>query len=212
MTKTTSLDDIKRDAGAAILLRLASHPLADLTHQDLADDTGHDVAVIRRVFPDLVECVEQGLKDIDDGVATALASDFADDPDATTRERILEGLTVRYEAYAPHKDAIRSLNKSSAMNPLLAAAMINRLSRASHTLLELAGLDVSGLKGLLRVKGLAGVALSVQRDWFADDSADLSTTMRALDQRLTQAEGLAEMLNIISAEPSAKKEDEEHDG
>ena len=70
-------------------------------------------------------------------------------------------------------------------------------------MLELSGDDTSGVKGLLRVKGLAGVALAAQRDWLADDTADMSVTIRVLDERLKQAESVAISLNIIPAHPKA---------
>ncbi|MCE2516785.1 MAG: hypothetical protein J4F41_02890 [Alphaproteobacteria bacterium] len=199
----TIIDQIRHDVGAAMLSRLNSHGFSEITPDHLAEDTSHDVAVIRRIFPDLSAAVDQGLKDIDDAVSAGLQDDFAEDAEATTRERILEGLIVRFEAYVPFKHAIRNLNKAAAMNPPLALMMVGRLSGASQALLEISGLDTSGLKGLMRVKGLAAVALSVQRDWLADDSADLSVTIRALDKRLGQAESLAETLNIISRDHDA---------
>lgn len=197
-TAQNKIDKIRHDVGAAMLSRLNDHGFSAITTDHLAEDTGHDAAVIRRIFPDLCAAVDQGLKDIDDTVAAGLAEDLAEDADASTRERILEGMIVRYEAYVPFKAAIRALNKAAAMNPPLALLMVARLSAASQSLLEMSGLDTSGLKGLMRVKGLSAVALSVQRDWLADDSTDLSVTIRALDKRLGQAEGLAETLNIIS--------------
>jgi len=79
---------------------------------------------------------------------------------------------------------------------------------ASKTILELSGVDTSGLKGMLRVKGLSGVALSCQRDWFNDDSADLAVTIRALDARLKQAESLALTLTIIDPEQQEQEKDD----
>ena len=36
-----------------------------------------------------------------------------------------------------------------------------------------------------------------QRDWLADESPDMAVTIRVLDQRLKQAEDLAQLVNII---------------
>lgn len=201
------LDQIRHDVGAAILTGLNDAELSAINHDDLAVDTGHDAALIKRIFPNLFSAVDQGLQDIDDGVISQLAEDFSQDADATTRERILEGLIVRYEAYVPYKMAIKTLNKASALNPQLGIMMVSRLSHASQSLLELTGLDTSGLLGLMRVKGLAGVALSVQRDWLNDDTPDLSSTIRALDKRLSQAESLALTLNLIPPAPPSNGDD-----
>ena len=45
-----------------------------------------------------------------------------------------------------------------------------------------------GLKGMVRVKGVAGVFLATARIWMKDDSNDLAATMKMLDQRMLQAE------------------------
>jgi len=161
--------------------------------------------VIKRLFPDMTLAVEQGLRDLDDGVLAQLAEDFEADADAHPREKILEGLIARYEAYAPYKPVIKALNKASVSNPMLAGLLITRLNMTSKVILELSGVDTAGLKGMLRVKGLSGVALSCQRDWFKDESADLSVTIRALDARLKQAESLALTLTIIDPEQKEKE-------
>ena len=208
MAKSKSIDDIRRDIGEAMIDALTRHDLSAIDAEMLAAETGHDLAVIKRLFPDMTLAVEQGLRDLDDGVLAQLAEDFEADADAHPREKILEGLIARYEAYAPYKPVIKALNKASVSNPMLAGLLITRLNMTSKVILELSGVDTAGLKGMLRVKGLSGVALSCQRDWFKDESADLSVTIRALDARLKQAESLALTLTIIDPE---QKEKENHD-
>ena len=200
------LDQIRVDIGAAMIMALHDHDYAAIDANLLAQHSGHDVAVVRRLFPDMMMAADQGLRDLDDKVMAQLAEDFAEDQDASPREKILEGLIARYEAYAPHKAVIKALNKASVLNPLLATMMVTRLNIASKTLLNLAGVDTSGLMGMLQVKGLSGVALSCQREWFQDDTADLAVTIRTLDQRLKQAESLASTLMIIPKPTTDKTE------
>lgn len=197
---TTSENDIgiiRSEIGAAMIAALKSHDYSSIDYRLLSDHTGHDADLIRRVFPDLMMAALQGMQDIDDAVMAQLAADFAADEDAHPREKILEGLIARYEAYVSHKAVIKALNKASVTNPVLAAMMVTSLNLASKTILNLAGVDTDGLMGMIRVKGLSGVALSCQRDWFNDDSPDLSSTIRALDNRLKQAENIASTLMII---------------
>jgi len=205
MAKSKSIDDIRRDIGEAMIDALTRHELSTIDAEMLAAETRHDLAVIKRLFPDVTLAVEQGLRDLDDGVLAQLAEDFEADADAHPREKILEGLIARYEAYAPYKPVIKALNKASVSNPMLAGLLITRLNMTSKVILELSGVDTAGLKGMLRVKGLSGVALSCQRDWFKDESADLSVTIRALDARLKQAESLALTLTIIDPEQKEKE-------
>ncbi len=194
---TPSIDKIRRDAGKAMMTCLNTNKFSMINIDMIAAETGHQSAVIRRLFPDMAEMVGQGLRDLDDDILSEFGEDLAEDVDATIRERILEGLIVRYEAYRPYKNAIKNLNAAAAINPSLAAITIHRLSAASRTILELAGDNTSGVTGLLRVKGLAAVALMAQKDWLKDDSTDMSVTIRVLDERLKQAEGIAEVMNII---------------
>ena len=179
-----TIDEIRRDVGRAMLSCLNDYKYTDITFDVIAAAVSHDAPLIRRLFPDMTKMVYQGLRDLDDEIAEI-------------KERILEGLIVRYEAYRPFKAAIKNLNVASVSNPVLASVTIQRLSDVSRTILELSGDDTSGILGLLRVKGLAGVALSAQREWFRDETSDMSSTIRVLDQRLNQAEELAETLNII---------------
>ena len=196
-SKAPSIDQIRRDAGKAMMSCLNTQKFNTINIDTIAAETGHSAAVIRRLFPDMAEMVGQGLRDLDDEILSEFADDLAEDVEAGVRERILEGLIVRYEAYQPYKECIKNLNAAAVTNPTLAAITISRLSAASRTILELAGDNTTGMTGLLRVKGVAGVALMAQRDWLKDDSADMSVTIRVLDQRLKQAEGIAEMINII---------------
>ena len=200
-----NLDQIRADVGAAMLTALNDHDFGSIDTANLAEVSGHDLALVRRLFPDLMMAADQGLRDLDDRVMTQLAGDFAEDTEAAPRDKILEGLIARYEAYADFKPAIKHLNKASAMKPLLATMMVTRLNIASRTILDLAGVDTEGLKGMLRVKGLSGVALACQRDWFQDTSPDHAVTIRALDQRLKQAESFAATLMII---PQPEKNDD----
>ena len=192
-----TIDEIRRDVGRAMLSCLNDYKYTDITFDVIAAAVSHDAALIRRLFPDMTQMVYQGLRDLDDEIMESFADDLAGDVDAEIKERILEGLIVRYEAYRPFKAAIKHLNAASVSNPVLASVTIQRLSDVSRTILELSGDDTSGILGLLRVKGLAGVAISAQREWFRDETSDMSSTIRVLDQRLNQAEELAETLNII---------------
>ena len=192
-----SIDEIRRAAGHAMLTCLNTNKFSSVHIDMIAAETGFDAHIIRRLFPDMLEMVNQGLRDLDDDILAEFAEDLASDSDATVRERILEGLIVRYEAYRDYKEAIKNLNAAAATNPALAMTTIHRLTSASRTLLELAGDNTSGVMGLMRVKGLAGVALLAQREWLKDDTPDMSVTIRILDQRLKQAEDLASMMNIM---------------
>jgi hypothetical protein len=57
-------------------------------------------------------------------------------------------------------------------------------------MLDGAGIDTTGARGMMRVKGMLGVWLYTVRAWREDETEDLSPTMAALDRALQRAEQL----------------------
>lgn len=210
--KASDIDKVRRRCGAAALEFLASQPPDAIDAAVVAGAAKVEPRLAARLFPDAGGLIEQGLRDRDDSVLLRLAEDFASDPDASIRDKILEGLIARYECYNPLKGAIQNLSRSAARDPMLAAMLVCRLNEASKGLLSLAGVGTSGFAGMLRIKGLSGVALSCQRTWFGDTSADLAVTIRTLDNRLRQAESLARGLNILGPGGAPDPMDGENDG
>ena len=195
--KASDIDKTRRRCGAAMLELLAAGPPGSVDAAAVAGAAKADPEFVSRLFPDRESIVEQGLRDRDEAILLRLAEDFEADPDAGIRERILEGLIARFEDYTPVKEAIRHLVRTAATDPALGMVLVRRLNEASKGLLGLAGVGTGGLAGMLRIKGLSGVALSCQREWLRDASPDLAATTRALDSRLKQAEGLARGLNLL---------------
>jgi hypothetical protein len=58
-------------------------------------------------------------------------------------------------------------------------------------MLETARISSSGMKGLIRTKGLAAIYLATLRVWLKDDSPDMAKTMASLDGYLRRVEGMA---------------------
>ena len=63
-------------------------------------------------------------------------------------------------------------------------------------MLESAGISTYGIKGACRVAGLTGLYVKTLRVWLADDSADLSRVMAALDKDLGRVESWAGSLGL----------------
>ena len=209
MTKTSAtIDKARRHIGAAALDMLNDRSLADLDLDELGVAAKVESGLAKRLFTRPVLAVEKGIADLDESIMLGLADDFAEDLDASVHDKILEGLIARYEGWRPYRKAIDHLNKASLRDPILGAMLIARLNQASERLLAMAGVNPSGLIGLLQVKGLSAVALSCQQDWMKDESPDMAVTIRSLDQRLRQAEELASTLRLIHSD---KEGSDNHD-
>ncbi len=133
----------------------------------------------------------------------AALAEAGSDRDASVRDRLFAILMARFDAAQDQRAAVQVLAAAAARDPGLAAFMALALPRSVARLAEAAGVATDGLTGLLRVQALTVLVLAVTRVWLADDSVDLAATMKALDERLMQAEGWARRLPHRVPPPAA---------
>lgn len=106
---------------------------------------------------------------------------------SVAKDRIFEALMARFDAMAPHKDAIRALMRELPADPAaLACFLYGGLRRGLDWVLASADLDGGGIAGGFRRNVLGAIYLETLRVWLRDDTADLSATMSHLDRRLSQ--------------------------
>lgn len=135
--------------------------------------------------------------------ARALAEAPATGP---ARERLFDLLMRRFDALQAHRAGVLAVLKSLPADPGTALLLTAATARSMGWMLQAAGLPASGLSGQLATNGLLAVWLYTVRAWQTDDTADLSTTMAALDKALSRAEQLAGWLGRTTpaAEPGPK--------
>ena len=78
--------------------------------------------------------------------------------------------------------------------------LLDGLEAVIRRILVISGDPARGLRGMLRVKTVAGIFLLTMRVWMKDDSNDLATTMKMLDQRISQAEEWGTSLRVFDKE------------
>lgn len=103
---------------------------------------------------------------------------------------LFDAVMARIEAMEPHRHVLIAISHEEGM-----AAMAPRLSATSKALLETAGIDSGGVKGLARRVAMAAVWGRVVQVWRDDDGA-LNRTMAEIDQRLKD---LRRQLNRVGA-------------
>lgn len=128
------------------------------------------------------------------------ALDFADAGDATTYEKILEGLIHRFEVLAPYRKGFEKLHQHCLRQPMLGVMLSFQLQGTIGKLLSLSGDNSSGLIRMARIKGIFGVFMRVRKTWLTDESADLSQTLNVLDKTLRDAQEWAVSLRVLSAD------------
>jgi hypothetical protein len=93
-------------------------------------------------------------------------------------DRLFEAVMARIEAMEPHRHALIAISHEEGP-----ASMGPRLISTSKALLETAGINTEGLKGMARQVAMTAVWARIVQVWRDDDGA-LNRTMAEIDQRL----------------------------
>lgn len=112
----------------------------------------------------------------------------------TTRERLFDVLMRRFDVFQQYRGGVRMVLRALPLDPGLALMLGGATQTSMAWMTQAAGLDTSGIAGVLRVSGVVGVWLQAMRAWDHDDSPDLSGTMVALDRALDRAESVGRFL------------------
>ena len=178
--------------------QLGTRQLAALSLTDIAQRTGTDAALARALAGDPQHLVLGKIAALDDQAVLESLNDIEDAGEISIREKILEALMHRFEVYAPYRAQIGSLARAARGRPDLSIALSGELQNITRRILLMAGDSCEGWRGLIRIKGVVGMVMVVARIWIQDDSPDLAPTMKALDQRLQQAEEWAVSLRLFN--------------
>jgi AcrR family transcriptional regulator len=120
---------------------------------------------------------------------------LADAPsEGPVRDRLFDLLMRRFDALQAHRAGIKALLRGLPFDPATALMLACADRTSMRWMLEAAGIDATGPRGSLYVRGLMAVWLWCVRAWEKDESEDLSGTMAAVDDALGQAERAANWL------------------
>jgi AcrR family transcriptional regulator len=186
----------RKSAGAkdpieAALALAAERNWRDVTLDAIAERAGMPLAALFEIFPSKAALLAAFSRRIDAQIMAARDEALADRP---AHERLFDVVMRRFDALAPHKEALRSVLRGSCFDAEAGLAGACALNRAMAAMLEAAGLSSSGVRGALRRKGLAIVYLDTMRVWLSDDSPDMARTMKALDGHLRRIDRLIRMV------------------
>lgn len=169
---------------------------------DIADEAGVSLAQVYAVFSSKAAIVGGFMKRIDQHVLDGAAVDATE----SARDRLFEVLMRRFDALAPHKDAVAAILGGLCAEPAAALAQAPRVLCSMAWMLEAARVPTNGLLGLVRIEGLALIYANALRAWLDDDTVDMAKTMAAVDQGLRRAESLARLCR-----PHRRQADETRD-
>ncbi|MEX0810478.1 MAG: TetR/AcrR family transcriptional regulator [Dongiaceae bacterium] len=158
----------------------------DLTLADIATAAGLTLADLHRHFASR-QAILEGLRRAADRTMMA--------PGAVTvgpaRDRLFEVLMRRFDALERWRPGIAAVIEDQSRDPVALLGGGAGLVCSMATALETAGLDSSGLRGLLRAQALAGAFLPALRVWLGDEGEDRAKTMASLDRGLRRLDRVA---------------------
>lgn len=178
----------------ALVALAAERPWDEVTLEALAERAGVSLAALRESYDGRLAILADFVRSIDEKVLSDIDPTLGEE---TPRERLFDLLFARFEALAPHKDAIRNLGRAARRDPLLAICL-NGIATTSMTwMLAAAGIAAQGARGAFRAQVLALIWARVLRVWLDDNDPGLAPTMAALDKRLREAERAAKRLHRL---------------
>ena len=184
----------------ALMGLLADRRFEDVGLAEVAGRAGIKLSQLRAEFGSTLAILAAHTKEIDRIVLAGGDADMGEEP---VHERLLDVLMRRLDALAPHKEAIRSLLRSTRRNPGLAFALNALALRSQKWMLEAAGINASGPRGALRAQGAALMFARVLSVWIDDDEEGLDRTMAALDRGLSGAARWDGFIGDLCAIPCA---------
>lgn len=187
-TKPDSNHDKMVLLGDAAWTLLATHPIDQIDFDAVADMAGVDRGLAGALSGSVQCLVLAKMTELDRQSLMETYDDIQDAGAVSIREKIIESFLHWFEIYAPYRLQIDLLNRSARSHPDLALRLLIGLEELVRHVLVMSGDPALGFRGMVRVKGVAGVFLATARVWMKDDSNDLAATMKMLDQRMSQAE------------------------
>ena len=191
-SKAKASSGAKRPVIDAALDLAAEKGWRDLALADIAEAAGLSMAALYAQYPSKSAILSAHSREID---AAVLAETDSDRESESTKDRLFDLLMRRIDKLDAHKPGLLRIAEDTGRDPLSLVCSLANLDRSMAAMLEAAGLSTSGLRGVLRIKGLSAVYLAGLRAWFRDESPDKSKTMAALDRALGRAERMASGFN-----------------
>jgi ubiquinone biosynthesis protein COQ9 len=178
-----------RDKIIAAALRLAeARGWRELSLGDIAAEAQVPLAELAHEFQCKAQILAAFTAAVDEAVLTKFAAPTAD----PARDRLFDVILTRFEVMQPYKPALRRIACSLGMSPGAALAQAFPALKSQYWMLNAAGIDGEGARGLFRVKGLLAIYARVFAIWLGDDDPGLAATMAALDKRLRRGEAVVQ--------------------
>lgn len=151
--------------------------LPDLTDEKTTLDEVH------KHFPSKFDVLKTFGKYIDESTIGQIETFDASESE---RDRLFSIMMTRFDVLTPHKALLKILWRDVWQDPCTVVNSLQIGAGSMDMILRKAGLETSGLLGLLRVKTFGVFYLATVWTWMGDENPDMDETMAALDQNLSR--------------------------
>jgi AcrR family transcriptional regulator len=166
----------------------------EVTLESIAERAGVTLAALRGEYDGRISILADFIRAVDEKALSGIDGELAKE---APRERLFDLLFARFEALAPHKQAVCNLGRSARRDPCLALQLNMIATRSMVWMLAASGIPAQGLRGAMRAQALAMIWAHVMRVWLKDDDPGLARTMAALDKHLKEAERAAKRIDDL---------------
>lgn len=160
----------------------ARREFGDVTLTEIAREAGMSLADLRDLYPSKGAILGSFHRRIDREVLDAFAVDSSSEP---SRERLYAVLSRRLRALEPYREAIASISRWAARDPISTSAVNREVVNSMRYMLEAADVDCDGPLGSLKLQGLAFAWGRVINDWI---DGDMHSALATVDRELARGE------------------------
>ncbi|MEK8123528.1 TetR/AcrR family transcriptional regulator [Methylocystis sp. IM4] len=158
----------------------------DVSLTDIAKESDLSLADLRDLFPSKGAIVGGFSRRIDRQVLDEFSGLNSHDP---ARDRLYDVLRKRLEALEPYHEALSSIARWAARDPITSTALNRETVNSMRFMLEAADIDCDGPVGSLKLQGLAMAWGRVLDAWFENG---FSFALETLDREIARGERYVE--------------------
>ncbi len=114
--------------------------------------------------------------------------------ESNTKDMLFELIMLRFDILQQHRDSFLSLFNFYKSRPQKSLVLIPSFLESMFLVASIANIEIHGLKGSLKIKGIFITYFATYFEWLNDKSQSLDKTMIALDKNLDR---FSKILNYL---------------
>lgn len=182
--KSNSPEKVRDGIIDAALGLAAEKGWRDLSLREICDGASCDLATLRQHFSSKAAILNAFIKRVD----TQVLAESSQGEEETPRDLLFDVIMRRFDALTPHKKALTNIVGDFKRTPSLGICALPQILCSLSWMMEAAGIRTRGLRGTVKLHGLALIYGRAWGVWLKDESSDLAATMAAVDGMLERAE------------------------